>query len=101
LTLENFIGRLVAMRTSMNITLPETMKAWVDEQVDSGGYGTPSEYIRELVRKEQKRALREEINANLLASVESPASPMTQKDWEEIRQEGKKLAASRKKKRAK
>ncbi len=85
----------------MNIMLPETMKAWVEEQVENGGYGTPSEYISELVRKEQKRALREEINANLLASLDSPVSTMTGKDWEEIRQEGKKLASSRKKQRAK
>ena len=39
------------MPTSMNISLPETMKSFVDQQVESGGYGSVSEYIRELIRK--------------------------------------------------
>lgn len=82
----------------MNISLPETMKDWVDEQVEQRGYGTASEYIRELLRAEQQRAQRAQINENLLAAVQTPASPMTKKDWEDIRREGKKLAASRKKK---
>jgi len=44
--------------------------------------------------------LQGEINANLLAAIKTPASPLTGKDWEEIRREGKKLAVSRKKNRA-
>jgi antitoxin ParD1/3/4 len=83
----------------MNISLPEAMRQWVDLQVESGSYGTASEYIRELLRQEQKRALRAQINANLVAALESPASPLTRKDWEEVRREGKKLAQSRKKKK--
>jgi antitoxin ParD1/3/4 len=42
------------MPTTMNISLPEAMKAFVDEQVNSGGYGSASEYVRELVRRDQK-----------------------------------------------
>jgi antitoxin ParD1/3/4 len=46
--------------TSMNISLPETLKAFVDKQVAGGGYGTSSEYVRELIRKDQDRqALRQ------------------------------------------
>jgi len=41
--------------TTMNISLPEALKSFVDEQVGGGGYGTSSEYIRELIRKDQDR----------------------------------------------
>jgi len=38
--------------STMNISLPETLKAFVDEQVSRRGYGTSSEYVRELIRKD-------------------------------------------------
>ena len=39
----------------MNISLPEALKTFVDEQVSQRGYGTSSEYVRELIRKDQER----------------------------------------------
>jgi antitoxin ParD1/3/4 len=41
--------------TTMNISLPDSLKEFVDEQVEQRGYGTSSEYVRELIRKEQDR----------------------------------------------
>ena len=41
--------------STMNISLPETMKSFVDSQVSEGAYGSSSEYLRELIRKEQDR----------------------------------------------
>lgn len=41
--------------STMNISLPESLKSFVDEQVSSRGYGTSSEYVRELIRKDQDR----------------------------------------------
>lgn len=83
------------MRTSLHISLPTTLKQWVTEQVEAGGYGTESEYIRELLRNEQKRKLRAQIDANLLEALESgQAEPLTAKDWDDIRREGRKLATS-------
>ena len=41
--------------TTMNISLPDTLKSFVDEQVNQRGYGTSSEYVRELIRKDQDR----------------------------------------------
>ena len=40
---------------TMNISLPDALKAFVDEQVAEGGYGSSSEFVRELIRKEQDR----------------------------------------------
>lgn len=39
----------------MNISLPDSLKTFVDEQVSQRGYGTSSEYVRELIRKDQER----------------------------------------------
>ncbi len=41
--------------TTMNISLPETLKEFVDKQVTTAGYGTSSEYVRELIRRDQDR----------------------------------------------
>lgn len=38
--------------TTMNISLPDSLKSFVDEQVTQRGYGTSSEYVRELIRKD-------------------------------------------------
>ena len=39
----------------MNVSLPESLKAFVDERVNTGDYGTSSEYIRELIRADLER----------------------------------------------
>ena len=40
---------------TMNISLPEALRDFVDEQVEQRGYGTSSEYVRDLIRKDQER----------------------------------------------
>jgi antitoxin ParD1/3/4 len=41
--------------STMNISLPNTLKSFVDERVSQGAYGTSSEYLRELIRKDKDR----------------------------------------------
>lgn len=53
----------------MNISLPDELKDFVDEQV-TRGYGTSSEYVRELIRKDQDRLRLREL---LLAGAASPS----------------------------
>ncbi|MBM9532175.1 type II toxin-antitoxin system ParD family antitoxin [Desulfoprunum benzoelyticum] len=55
--------------STMNISLPEPLKRFVDEQVASRGYGTSSEYVRELIRKDQDR---QRLRTLLLAGASSP-----------------------------
>jgi len=76
------------MNTSctMNIALPAPMRAYVTERVESGQYGNTSEYVRELIRKDQ----REQAIVRLRALVEEglasgPATPDTPSDWEDLR----------------
>ena len=40
---------------TMNVSLPEPMKAWVEHQAASGHYGNASDYVRDLIRKDQAR----------------------------------------------
>lgn len=59
----------------MNISLPEALKTFVDKQVEQRGYGTSSEYMRDLIRKDQQRAhLRALLLKGAASRVESPAN---------------------------
>jgi len=70
--------------STMNISLPETLKAFVDDQVAERGYATSSEYIRELIRRELDR---EKLRAMLLEGARSPSTgAMTEDDFEELRE---------------
>jgi antitoxin ParD1/3/4 len=51
---------------TMNVSLPEPMKAWVERRAESGLYGNASDYIRDLIRKDQQR---QEAIAALQAAI--------------------------------
>jgi len=55
--------------STMNISLPDSLKAFVEEQVAEKGYGTSSEYVRELIRREQDR---QHLRNLLLDGAQSP-----------------------------
>ncbi len=76
------------MRASMNISLPKSLKAWVEEQVAKGGYGTASEFFRQLLREAQQRELRQQIDAKLLQALDSGEPiKVTAEFWEKKRRE--------------
>lgn len=55
-TLPNFaILTILNLMSTMNISLPENLKHFVDQQVAGRGYGTSSEYVRELIRRDRDR----------------------------------------------
>jgi antitoxin ParD1/3/4 len=62
--------------TSMNISLPGNLKGFVLAQAAAGGYSTPSEYIRELIREDQKKKLEQRLSLLLLEGLES-GQPLT------------------------
>jgi len=69
---------------TMNIALPESMKHFVHEQVSAGGYSSVSEYVRDLIRADQKRKVEERIDALLLEGLDSGEPvPVTKEYWEE------------------
>ena len=68
----------------MNISLPDTLKSFVDEQVSQRGYGTSSEYVRELIRKDQDRL---QLRGLLLAGAASkPTAPVSDAYFDGLRQ---------------
>ena len=69
---------------TLNISLPESMRTYIEETVAQGGYSTASEYIRQLVREDQKRAAKERLESLLIEGVESgPAIKITDGFWAE------------------
>ncbi len=72
---------------SMNISLPEPLKQFVDGQIQTGRYSSASEYVRELIRADEKRKAEEELEAKLLEGLSSPEKKLTAGDWKAIRSE--------------
>ena len=72
--------------TSMNVSLPETLKDYVQERVAEGTFSNPSDYVRALIREDMKRRADEKLDALLMEGINSgPAEPMTAEDWADIR----------------
>jgi antitoxin ParD1/3/4 len=51
--------------TSLNISLPQPLRDYIEQQARQGGYSTPSEYMRELIREDRKRKARERLESLL------------------------------------
>lgn len=76
--------------STMNISLPESLKTFVDEQVRQRGYSTSSEYVRELIRRDQDRM---QLRGLLLAGASSlPAAPRDAAYFEGLRDRVRKKA---------
>lgn len=63
---------------TMNVSLPDKMKQWVEDQVQSGRYGNSSDYVRDLVRRDQERAAKKaEFERLVQEGIDSGISPLT------------------------
>jgi antitoxin ParD1/3/4 len=56
---------------SLNISLPKTLRKYIEDRVREDGYSTPSEYLRSLIREDQKRKVVGRIEALLLEGLAS------------------------------
>lgn len=69
--------------TSLNISLPKALKQYVEGQVASGDWGTPSEYLRELIRQDKERRLvgleQDLLEAARGAKIELPIAEIRKK----------------------
>jgi antitoxin ParD1/3/4 len=73
---------------TMNISLPDPMKEFVEELVAKGDYSSSSEYVRALIREDRKRRERERLEALLLEGLESgDPVEVTPEFWQELRAE--------------
>jgi antitoxin ParD1/3/4 len=83
--------------TSMNVSLPEELKAYAEAQTRNG-YSTPSEYVRELIRADQKRRAKDKLDAMLLEGLRSGDSiPVDTKFWDDLKQKAMTKLIARKK----
>jgi antitoxin ParD1/3/4 len=71
---------------TLNVSLPEELKKIVDQRVAGGQFASHSEYVRSLIRRDQKRIDRDQLEAKLLERLQSDKSlEMTDSDFDRIR----------------
>jgi antitoxin ParD1/3/4 len=71
---------------TMNISLPETMREFVEDEIRGGGYMSASEYFRELVREQQRRRAQERLESLILEGVSSgPGIAATREYWDGLK----------------
>jgi antitoxin ParD1/3/4 len=83
--------------TTLNISLPENLKAFIEDQVASGGYSTASEYVRSLIREAQERKTRETFESKLLAALSDEPEEMSGEDWDRLRARVRQMATEKRK----
>ncbi len=83
--------------TNMSISLPRSQKEYLRRRVAETGCATASEYVRRLIHADQLAQQNVAIERRLLERLDEPSTPLTDADWNEIRNEvRKKLGAKRK-----
>jgi antitoxin ParD1/3/4 len=83
--------------TSMNVSLPEELKQFAEAQTKNG-YSTPSEYVRELIRADQRQHAKDKLEAMLAEGLRSGDSiPVDAKFWNDLKREALTKLAARKK----
>lgn len=66
-------GQYAQAMSTMNVSLPDELKSYVDEQVGDGGYGSTSEYVRDLIRRDKDR---QQLRRVLLDGAASSPGPI-------------------------
>jgi antitoxin ParD1/3/4 len=74
-------------KESINISLSEPLKRFVDSQVADGRYAGPGDYVRDLIRADERRKAEAVLEAKLLEGLGGPESLVTADDWQQIRGE--------------
>ena len=59
--------------STMNVSLPDELRSFVEAQVEGGSYGSTSEYVRALIRRDQDR---QHLRRLLVDGASSPAGPL-------------------------
>lgn len=72
---------------SMNISLPDPLKEYIDDQLASGRYSSASEYVRELIRDDEKRKAQDRLEVLLLEGLGGKQTALTKAEWQAIRKE--------------
>jgi len=76
---------------TLSVALPESLKSFVQERIADGGYGSVSDYVRELIQADQKRRHNERIDELLIEGIKSGRPIEATRDYWDEKQ--RKLAA--------
>jgi antitoxin ParD1/3/4 len=72
----------------MSFALPESLRDYIDARVRSGEYGNTSEYLRDLIRRDQHEQASRRLRALISEGLESgPATPLTKRRIAELREQ--------------
>ena len=83
-------------KATVNISLPPTMKAQIEEIVSNDGYGNTSEFFRDLVREYLRKRQEKKFEAMVLEAIEeNNYSPVTKQDFTDMRSELKEYIKSK------
>jgi len=86
--------------TTVTISLPESLKTFIDRQLATKGYGNVSEYFRSLLRDAQQAEEDSRLETLLLEGLAGGADiPLTRKFWKELKADARQIAAGHKKRR--
>ncbi|WP_420237336.1 ribbon-helix-helix domain-containing protein [Telmatobacter bradus] len=84
--------------TTLTVSMPDSLKDFIESEVATKGYGNVSEYIRTLVRGEQERQTRMRLEALLLEGLNSGEQmAVTPEFWSELRSDAATILARKKK----
>lgn len=78
------IHAILRAMDSMNISLPHRLKAWIEGQVAEGRFSSASEYVRDLVRADEKAKAQAKLEGLLLEGLEGEATEWTEADSESL-----------------
>ena len=70
--------------STLQVTLPDSLKEFVESQAAAGGYDSIDNYLQAVLRAVQKRLAWDKVETLVLEGLQSPAREMTGKDWEEL-----------------
>lgn len=88
--------------TTVTISLPESLKDFLSQQVRTRGYGNVSEYFRGLLREAQAKQAKARLEALLLQGLEGGEDvPLTRKFWKDLKAEALQSAARKRRPRLK
>lgn len=79
--------------TTMNVSIPEALRAYIDERVAEGGYANVSDYIRALIRDDRAKQAKASLEAKLLEGLASPAEEATEDYWRRLEAEARSRAS--------
>lgn len=83
--------------STMTISLPEDLKQFVKKRSVSAHYGTPSDYIRGLIREDLQRLEQERLEIELMKGLKGKGIPMTPVAWKRMQAEAARIIQSKRK----